>query len=62
MSMRKIIQIVACGEDATVLALCDDGSVWNLEWDRLENIAKWVQEPDIPQDEVVESKLTKTGR
>lgn len=56
--MRKIIQIVACGEDATLFALCDDGSVWHQELKR--GRVLWVKEDDIPQDEeVTERKPSK---
>jgi len=55
--MRKIIQIVACGEDATLFALCDDGSVWHQG---IENRSVfWVKEPDIPQEEEIAHKSTK---
>lgn len=56
--MRKIIQIVACGEDATLFALCDDGSVWHQQI--ANNTVVWVKEPDIPQqDEEIQRKSSK---
>lgn len=51
---RKIIQIASeylgekYVEPSTVLALCNDGTVWSLNEDR----KGWGKLPDIPQDKL----------
>lgn len=57
--MRKVIQISnsvapACGyhqEYNQVIALCDDGTMWEL----LSDNGKWMQLPPIPQQEITDS-------
>jgi hypothetical protein len=44
--MRRIVQIT--GVQATIAALCDDGSVWLCAFDIFEE-RHWEQLPDIPQ-------------
>jgi len=58
-NMRKIIQISTDSHvwpDSTTwqstTALCDDGTVWELEWNPFEKDYKWwTKLPDIPQTE-----------
>lgn len=46
--MRKIIQISNDGREP--IALCDDGTVWKLEFCPNEEVnEKWTRLPDIPQ-------------
>ena len=42
---RAIVQIA--GVEETIMALCDDGSVWLLEFTQ-EVGRRWVRMPDIP--------------
>ena len=56
--MRKIIQIaVESQPDSpswnsfyTVTALCDDGTVWELDFNRETQQREWHKVPDIPQE------------
>lgn len=56
--MRKIIQIaVASSESSTVytlIALCDDGSVWK----RSNSHPLWLKTSDIPQDKLEDNEDT----
>lgn len=45
--MRKIIQIIKDGH--TSIALCDDGTVWKLEF---RPSSTWEKLPDIPQTNI----------
>lgn len=48
--MRKIIQIST--DSRAPIALCDDGTVWRLEFcPNKEENEKWTRLPDIPQDD-----------
>lgn len=52
---RKIVQI-SYGNDCDAIGLCNDGSIWLLEWVAGINIDhpgawEWKRLPDIPQDE-----------
>lgn len=46
---RRVVQIA--GVQATIAAVCDDGSVWLLaiSFDEGFGSRRWVQAPDIPQ-------------
>lgn len=59
--MRKIVQVAtitlspntndqarATEDEFVVTALCDDGTVWNIQPDRFD--AQWQQLPGMPQD------------
>ena len=52
---RRIVQI-AIGQDGgsdygeTVLALCNDGSLWVLVWAKQPGGERWARLNDIPQD------------
>lgn len=51
--MRKIIQI-SCPSDedsSSVYVLCNDGTVWKLKWDLIEQKEEWIELKKIPQDE-----------
>jgi hypothetical protein len=58
--MRKAIQILSaeksqCAESGTVeytsvIALCDDGSIWQMGFDVEKYNSKWYPLPAIPQD------------
>jgi len=55
--MRKIIQISTDSQPSsedweawcTTTALCDDGTVWELDYDPIVKIKIWKKLPDIPQ-------------
>lgn len=57
--MRQIIQIAVDSQpgseswDAWVVttALCDDGTVWELEFNRISKKREWTKLPDIPQED-----------
>ena len=44
--MRKIVQIVE-GTDCEFIALCDDGTTWQMYY---ANGFTWLRYPDIPQE------------
>lgn len=47
---RKVVQVSGLGMDQ-VIALCDDGTMWELKWLGWPPTRKaWVKLPDIPQD------------
>lgn len=56
--MRKIIQISTDSQPETrcdsafkiTVALCDDGTLWELEWKESVMKEVWTRLPDIPQD------------
>lgn len=57
--MRKVIQLTDSYLDSVnkIIALCNDGSIWEYaETDRA-NGYEWVQIPDIPQPNKIEPKL-----
>ena len=55
--MRKIIQISTDSQPSsndwvawcTITALCDDGTVWALDYDSIKEKKVWKKQPDIPQ-------------
>lgn len=55
--MRKIIQIAVESQQESnswpafyvVTGLCDDGTVWELEFNSATNKREWNKLPDIPQ-------------
>lgn len=56
--MRKIIQITASESSSEtwhymhLYALCDDGTVWQMETGEISQRRKWEQLPEIPQPRV----------
>lgn len=46
---RKIIQIAidTTEQPGKLWALCDDGTIWDREWDTVENYWTWTQFPTI---------------
>lgn len=62
--MRKIIKLYehkdhvfdvetgAYVDNPKTLALCDDGTVWNLDYTAEDELC-WIKLPNIPQDEVM---------
>jgi len=53
MSARKVVQIAtAASEDSydLIVALCDDGTMWEGAYSRADKTLKWAQMPDVPQD------------
>lgn len=49
--MRKIIQIAYTNKRAALVALCNDGTVWNHQ------DSKWEKYVDIPQDDYKDEKV-----
>lgn len=62
--MRKIIQIAMDSQPAgdvsdawcVTTALCDDGTVWELEYNRTKGVKEWTMLPEIPQDTAVKNE------
>lgn len=61
--MRKIIQIsnaavigdeVQFGNNVSIIALCDDGTVWEYLWPVNNGSGEWQKLPEIPQGKIKE--------
>lgn len=59
--MRKPIAISISERSSgplNIVVLCDDGSIW---YKKLGQDYKWIRQPDIPQDDVDNSKPVSLG-